>query len=152
AAQSDWLRTFNYNTNNFFSYYKMLGGKHTMDATLGMSFQKANNDQTNVTGQDFPSDDLRKLASAGQITGGFSFAQQYSFLSYFSRVNFKFSEKYLLSLSGRVDGSSRFGADKRYGFFPALSAGWILSEESFIKDSGVLSFLKLRGSVGRVGN
>ncbi|HZY77872.1 MAG TPA: TonB-dependent receptor [Cyclobacteriaceae bacterium] len=152
AGQSDWLRTFNYNTNNFFSYNKLLGGKHLMDATLGMSFQKATNDQTNVTGQQFPSDDLKKLASAGQITGGFSFAQQYSFLSYFSRVNFKFSDKYLLTLSGRADGSSRFGADNRFGFFPAISAGWILSEESFINDAGPLSFLKVRASAGRVGN
>ncbi len=59
AGQSDWLRTFNYNTNNFFTYSKLIG-RHTIDATLGMSFQKATNDQTNVTGQDFPSDDLQK--------------------------------------------------------------------------------------------
>jgi TonB-linked SusC/RagA family outer membrane protein len=152
AGQSDWLRVFNYNTNNFFNYSKLLGGKHTIDATLGMSFQKATSDQTNVTGQDFPTDDLQKLASAGEITGGFSFATQYSFLSYFSRVNFKFSDKYLLSVSGRVDGSSRFGVNNRYGFFPAISAGWLISEESFIDESSVLSFLKLRASAGRVGN
>jgi TonB-dependent starch-binding outer membrane protein SusC len=151
AGQSDWLRTFNYNTNNFLTYNTLIG-KHTIDATLGMSFQKASNEQTNVTGQDFPSDDLKKLVSAGQITGGFSFAQQYSFLSYFSRVNFKFSDKYLLSLSGRVDGSSRFGADNRYGFFPAVSAGWIISQEQFLSENGTLSFLKLRASAGRVGN
>ena len=152
AGQSDWLRTFNYNTNNFFNYSTLFGGKNTIDATLGMSFQKATIDQTNVTGQDFPSDDLRKLQSAGEITGGFSFATQYSFLSYFSRVNFKFAEKYLLSLSGRADGSSRFGADNRFGFFPAVSAGWIISQESFLVDNSALSFLKLRASAGRVGN
>lgn len=152
AGQSDWLRTFNYNTNNFFSYSKVFGGNNTVDATLGMSFQKATIDQTDVTGQDFPSDDLRKLQNAGEITGGFSFATQYSFLSYFSRINFKFSDKYLLSLSGRADGSSRFGADNRFGFFPAVSAGWILSQESFLQDNGTLSFLKLRASAGRVGN
>ncbi|HMJ69282.1 MAG TPA: TonB-dependent receptor [Cyclobacteriaceae bacterium] len=151
-GQSDWLRTFNYNTNNFFNYSKIIGSRNTIDATLGMSFQKAVTDQTSVLGQDFPSDDLQKLASAGEITGGTSFQQQYSFLSYFSRVNFKFADKYLLSLSGRVDGSSRFGADNRYGFFPAISAGWIISEESFIKESSTVSFLKIRASAGRVGN
>lgn len=152
AAQSDWLRTFNYNTNNFFNFNKTLGGSFNIDATLGMSFQKAQTDQTNVAGQDFPTDDLKKLFNAGQITTGFSFATSYSFLSYFSRVNMKFSDKYLLSLSGRVDGSSRFGKDNRYGFFPAASAGWIISNESILKTSELVSFLKLRASAGRVGN
>jgi len=151
-GQSDWLRTFNYNTNNFFTYNKMLGQKNTIDATLGTSFQKSTSDQSTVQGQRFASDDLQKLATAGRITGGASSLDQYTFLSYFSRVNFKFSDKYLLSLSGRVDGSSKFGADKRYGFFPAASAGWIISEEDFVGESDVLSFLKLRASGGTVGN
>jgi TonB-linked SusC/RagA family outer membrane protein len=67
-------------------------------------------------------------------------------------LNYKFNEKYLLGLSARVDGSSRFGADSRYGFFPAVSAGWILSEESFIKNINLISFLKLRASWGKTGN
>ena len=151
-GQSDWLRVFNYNTNNFFTYNKTFGESTVLDATLGMSFQKATTDQTQVIGQDFPSDDFRKLQSAGEITGGFSFATQYSFLSYFSRVNLKFKDKYLVSLSGRVDGSSRFGTENRFGFFPAASAGWIISNEQFLNTSDKVSFLKLRGSVGLIGN
>jgi len=151
-GQSDWLRTFNYNTNNFFSYNKMLGDKTSIDATLGMSFQKATSDQTQVYGQEFPSDDLQKLANAGKITGGLSNQTVYSFLSYFARVNMKFADKYLLSASGRIDASSRFGPDNRYGFFPAVSAGWIISEEGFLKGQDALSFLKLRASTGKVGN
>lgn len=151
-GQSDWLRVVNYNTNNFLNYSRALGTQHTMDATLGMSFQKATTDQTQVIGQEFPSDDLRKLQSAGKITGGLSFATQYSFLSYFARTNFKFFDKYLLSVSGRIDGSSRFGVENRYGFFPAASAGWILSNESFLKDSNLLGFLKIRASYGLLGN
>ncbi len=150
-GQSDWLRVINYNTNNFFTYSKVFGSV-ALDATLGMSFQKAVTDQSQVRGQEFPADDFRKLNDAGEITGGFSFATQYSFLSYFSRVNMKVADKYLLSVSGRVDGSSRFGADNRYGFFPAASAGWILSSEGFLSESDVLSFLKIRASIGRVGN
>jgi TonB-linked SusC/RagA family outer membrane protein len=151
-GQSDWLRAFNYTTNNFFSYNRLLGGKHVMDATLGMSFQKATTDQTTVVGQEFPSDDLQKLQNAGEITGGTSLVNAYSFLSYFARANFKFSDKYLLSVSARVDGSSRFGPDERFGYFPAISAGWLISEESFIDEAGPLSFLKLRASAGLVGN
>jgi TonB-linked SusC/RagA family outer membrane protein len=151
-GQSDWVRSFNYTTNNFFTYNNTVGDKLSVDATLGMSFQKSALETAQVSGQEFPNDNFQKLRSAGEIVSGDSYANVYTFLSYFSRVNLKFSDKYLLSLSGRVDGSSRFGADNRYGFFPAVSAGWIISEESFIDDSGPLSFLKLRASVGRVGN
>ena len=86
------------------------------------------------------------------IKGGTSAGSNSAFLSYFARANYKFSNRYLLSLSGRVDGSSVFGSDKRYGFFPAVSAGWVMSEENFLKGSTTLSFLKLRGSWGLTGN
>ena len=150
-GQSDWLRTFNYNTNNFLTYNKMVG-RLSIDATAGMSFQKAVTDQTEVYGQEFPSDDLQTLASAGKITGGFSSQTSYTFLSYFARVNLKFADKFLLSASGRIDGSSRFGSDNRYGFFPSISGGWIISEEGFLKGQSTVSFLKLRASTGKVGN
>jgi TonB-linked SusC/RagA family outer membrane protein len=151
-GQSDWLRTFNYNTNNFFTYNKMLGSRLSLDATMGMSYQKSTTDISDVQGQQFPSDDLQKIVAAGKITGGFSTLQVYSILSYFARVNLKFADKYLFSASGRIDGSSRFGPDNRYGVFPAVSAGWIMSEEGFLKGQTVVSFLKPRASAGTVGN
>ena len=151
-AQSDWFRTFNYNTNNYFNYVKRFGGIHNIDATLGMSYQKYSSNFTNAFGEDFPVDALRTLASAGRITGGTSTLTESSFLSYFARANYKLNEKYLVTLSGRIDGSSRFGKDNKYGFFPAASLGWILSEEEFLKSVNWLSFLKLRGSFGLTGN
>lgn len=116
-AQSDWFRTFNYNTNNYFNYVKRFGGIHNIDATLGMSYQKYSSNFTNAFGEDFPVDALRTLASAGRITGGTSTLTESSFLSYFARANYKLNEKYLVTLSGRIDGSSRFGKDNKYGFF-----------------------------------
>jgi len=150
-GQSDWLRTFNYNTNNFSPTTKVRR-KISLDATLGTSFQKSTTDQSEVYGQEFPSDNLQTLASAGKITGGFSSQNGYTFLSYFARANMKFSDKYLLSGSLRYDASSRFGKDNRYGYFPAISAGWIISEEGFLKGQNTVSFLKLRASTGKVGN
>ncbi len=149
---SEWYRGTNYNTNNYFNYATNIKDRHDVDATLGMAFQKYSSQSAWVEGQDFPVDDLNRLASAGEITGGSSSASESSFLSYFLRTNYKFDDKYLLSLSGRIDGSSRFGKDNRYGFFPAVSAGWIISQESFLANSDVLSFLKLRGSWGITGN
>ena len=117
-----------------------------------MSFQKGLLRSSDVTGEGFPTDRFTKIASAAKITSGESFETAYSFLSYFGRANYKFLDRYLLGATVRVDGSSRFGRDKRYGTFPSVSAGWIISEEGFLKESETLSFLKLRGSYGLTGN
>ena len=151
-GESDWYRSLNFTSNNYFSFNKTFGLNHDISATAGMAYQEYSSEQAQVYGQDFPVDALQKLASAGEITGGTSSSSNSSFLSYFARVNYKFADKYLLGLSGRTDGSSRFGANRKYGYFPAVSAGWIVSEESFLQKSSVLSFLKLRGSWGLSGN
>lgn len=151
-GQSTWFRRVNYNTNNYLNYINTFKEKHFIDATLGMSFQNFKTDYSTVYGQDFPVDALKKLASAGTITGGSSTLTESSILSYFARANYKFNNKYLFSVSGRIDGSSRFGKESKYGFFPAASAGWVLSEENFLKNVKAISFLKLRGSFGLTGN
>lgn len=125
---------------------------HDLGFDLGSEFFTSENTYTLVEGEQFPSDEFKTLASAASITAGTSTITNYSFLSYFGRARYNFARKYLLNLSARVDGSSRFGQDKRYAFFPAASAGWVLSEEGFLKDNSLLSFLKLRASWGVSGN
>ena len=71
---------------------------------------------------------------------------------FFGRINYDFDGRYLLELNGRYDGSSRFASDHRWGFFPSVSAGWALTEESFMPKSEILTYLKLRGSYGTLGN
>ena len=151
-GESDWFRSLDYNANNYFNFKKKFAGVHDVDAVAGMSYQRYNSESANVFGEQFPVASLQKLASAALIKGGSSSETNSSFLSYFARANYKFDNKYLLSVSGRIDGSSVFGSDTRYGFFPAVSAGWVVSEESFLKNSGLISFLKLRGSWGLTGN
>ncbi|PWK29436.1 TonB-linked SusC/RagA family outer membrane protein [Arcicella aurantiaca] len=141
----------NLNTNNFFAFNEIFG-KHTVDATLGMSYQNSVTKRHFIEGQDFPSDAYQTIFTAARKTDGESSETAFSFLSYFARVNYKFSDRYLVGLSARIDGSSRFGANNRYGFFPAASAGWVLSEEDFLKNNKAVSFLKLRASYGRTGN
>lgn len=70
----------------------------------------------------------------------------------FARLNYSYKSKYLLTLNGRYDGSSRFNKNDRFGFFPSVSVGWKVSEENFLKDSEFISLLKLRGSYGKLGN
>ncbi|MDO1445358.1 TonB-dependent receptor [Rhodocytophaga aerolata] len=149
---SNQVRSFNYTTNNTLNYNKIFNDVHTLDLLGGISYQEANVRGTSVEGRGFPNDNFQRIASAARITSGSSNETGYSFLSYLARANYKFMDKYLFALSGRIDGSSRFGQNNRYGFFPAASAGWILSEESFMQNSNVLSFLKLRASYGLTGN
>lgn len=141
----------NYTTNNFLKFDKTIGD-HTFDITGGMSFQKSRSDAAFIRAQQFPSDAYKSISGAAQIIQASAGPNNFAFLSYFARGNYKFKDRYLLSLSGRVDGSSRFGANNRYGFFPAASVGWIISEESFMQNLTFLSNLKLRASYGLTGN
>lgn len=141
----------NYNTNTYFSY-AYSKGIHNLGATLGMQYQQSQAKYNFTEGTDFPSDSYQKIASAANKTGGSSSQTDYRFLSYFLRSNYSLKDKYLITASGRIDGSSRFGKNARYGFFPSVSAGWIVSNEKFLRKLDVISFLKLRTSYGVVGN
>ncbi len=139
-------------TNNYFSYKKTLAENHALDFTLGTSYESSTIKGNSVTGTQFASDAYRTIDNASQITAGTSYTTGYTLVSYFGRASYAFAGKYLLGGSARVDGSSRFGIERRYGIFPAGSIGWVVSEESFLKDNHVLSLLKLRASIGKTGN
>ncbi len=143
---------FNYNTNNFLTFNKVFDQKHDLNVIAGMSYQQSKRTSIDATGRNFPSDAYKTIASGATKADANSFERTFTFLSYFSRLNYKFDNKYLIGLSGRIDGSSRFGANNRYGFFPSASAGWIVSEENFLKDVRQISFLKVRASYGYTGN
>ena len=139
-------------STNTLNYRKMFGDDHDLEALAGMEYQTGTTKAANVTGRGFPSNRFSKIASAAIIEAGSSTETGFAFVSYFARANYKLMNKYLFGASFRVDGSSRFGKENRYGTFPSVSAGWIITEESFLENSNALSFLKLRASVGRTGN
>ncbi|MFT3846426.1 MAG: TonB-dependent receptor [Lacibacter sp.] len=139
-------------STNTFSYNKSFGDNHVLDALAGMEYQRGQSSGASVTGLAFPNDKFTKIASAAIISDGSSSETGFRFVSYFARANYKFKDRYLLGGSFRVDGSSRFGKDNPYGSFPAVSVGWILSEENFMKQIDVISFLKIRSSYGVTGN
>ncbi|UOG73874.1 TonB-dependent receptor [Hymenobacter tibetensis] len=141
-----------YTTNNFLTFRKTFNEVHLVEAVGGMAYEERRIKANSVTAQQFPSDAYTKITSAASITAGSSSETSSSLLSYFGRGTYSYSSKYLLSASFRVDGSSRFGKNNRYGFFPAASLGWVLTEEGFLSEQNVLSFLKPRVSIGRTGN
>lgn len=153
-GNGDNISTFvlNTNTNNFFNYNKNFGEKSNLDAVLGTSYQKVTTKYSTITGTDFPSDAYKKLGSAATKVTATSNENAYSFLSYFFKANYKYDNKYLLGFSTRIDGSSRFGANHRYGVFPAGSVAWVVSEEEFLKMVPAVSLLKARLSYGLTGN
>jgi len=141
-----------YTFNNYLTYKTILNTRHSLDFTLGTSYEFNNRLDNDVQGKNFPSDAYRTIQSAAVISSGFSRQSEYSFVSYFARASYAFQSKYLISVSGRDEASSRFGANNRYGFFWAGSVGWMITEENFLKNSNTLSNLKLRGSYGITGN
>lgn len=141
-----------FNTNNYFTYTPNIGERVKLSALLGMSYLQNDFRQSNEQAEDYPSPAVKNLAGATNVTFANSLNDRYNFLSYFLRANATFDDKYIIGASARVDGSSRFGPDNRYGVFPAVSAGWILSEENFLKNSNMVNYLKLRGSWGITGN
>lgn len=126
-------------------------GHHHIDALAGYTASKFKQESSIVNGTDYPNDDIPWINQAATTTGT-SNADQWSLLSAIGRLNYNYKGKYLLSGSLRSDGSSRFGSDRKYGYFPAISAGWIISDETFMKAIPTVSYLKLRSSYGATGN
>jgi TonB-linked SusC/RagA family outer membrane protein len=141
----------NFSGSAFLNFNKTFDAS-TIDIAAGTEYQQSRTKTSTTSAQDLPSDAFRLAVAAAKPTLVTATQQDFTFLSYFARANYKFSEWFLVSGSARIDGSSRFGANNRYGFFPAGSVGVVLSELDFLKDNEVLSFLKVRASAGRTGN
>lgn len=141
-----------FTVNNYFTYKDSFGADNTLDATVGTSYEYYDNTGNDIQGQQFPSDSYKQIIDAAVKAGGYSKRAEYSFVSYFARANYAYKSKYLLSVSATAQGSSRFSSNNRYGYFPAASAGWVLTQEDFLKDSKIFSNLKLKGSYGLTGN
>lgn len=141
-----WLST------NTLNYVNDFGEDHSVNALLGYSFETSYYDAIAVEGSGFVSDALPNVNSAATKTTTDAVGSQWALLSYFSRLNYAFRNKYIFEVSARRDGSSRFGSENRYGNFYAVSGGWILSEESFFQNNPLVNFMKLSASFGTSGN
>ena len=145
---------FNWLIENQLTYTTTINEKHNLSAILVQSAQKETAKSNNVTATDYPNDYIQTI-SGGTVTKGASEKAQWSIASYLARVQYSFSGKYMLSAAIRADGSSRFGKNNRWGYFPSASAAWRVTEESFFKEQSALSFIndmKLRVSYGVTGN
>jgi len=138
--------------NNLLNYKKTILQIHNFDVLLGQSFEKYQRRSSYIEAIDFPNPNLQYIASAGQIRAAETRATDRGLSSYFSQIRYNYSYKYIVGLTARFDGSSKFGKNNRYGFFPALSIAWRISEEPFMKKYKSISELKLKGGIGLAGN
>lgn len=152
AVYASSVNTESYVFSNYFTYDKTFAEKHNLNVVAGMEFNKYNRRYQDVNSIYFPNDDFHTIDGGAEVNEGHGSETDYAFVSQFGRLNYSFAGKYLFKASVRRDGSSRFGKNERFGVFPAFSAGWVMSQESFLKDNTVLTYLKLKGSWGKLGN
>tara|TARA_R110002033_G_scaffold83103_7_gene134057 strand:+ start:10349 stop:13660 length:3312 start_codon:yes stop_codon:yes gene_type:complete len=127
--------------------------KTKLDVLLGSTFQRESTQQLVQKGTGFPNNNLiQNISAAETIEILDDMDSEYSYQAFFGRVNLNFADKYILNLTGRRDGSSRFGPGKQFGNFGAVGLAWLFSNENIFSDSSILSFGKLRLSYGTTGS
>jgi len=155
---------FDYTFDAFVNYERDFNDVHSVKVMLGTSVFKTMGRFNTILTSDASGEDLNNVAIGGPVLNGDGLeifknnnnGDNLSFdsrlLSYFTRLQYAYDGKYLFSAVIRRDGSSNFGPKNKFGFFPTASVGWVASEEDFLKDSNLVSFLKLRASYGIIGN
>ena len=150
-----WKKQIYWLNENYFNYNKEFNNKSRLNVMLGLSWQQRLAEMVSSTSQNF-SDDFYQWHNlgAGTVTmPSESSDYGWSINSYFARVNYSLKERYLFTATGRYDGSSKFGKNNKYAFFPSFAFAWRASEESFLKSIHWLNNLKVRTSgIGETGN
>lgn len=146
--------TTNWLNENTLSWNKEINEDHQISLLGGITFQQNHYEGVTASSQDYVNDVLKynSLQAGATYNQPSSSNTDWSLISYLARANYNFKERYLLSVSARVDGSSRFGTNNKYALFPSGSFAWRLIEEDFIQDLGFFDNLKLRTSYGFTGN
>ncbi|MVM38000.1 SusC/RagA family TonB-linked outer membrane protein [Spirosoma sp. HMF3257] len=143
--------SINFLTNGALTYSHQFG-EHSINALAGLEYRSDTRNGTSGTATGFPTSDFQYISAAANYTAMSSFWTGYHRASAFGKIDYNYNSRYFLSLIGRYDGSSRFGANNLFGFFPSISGSWLVSDEAFLKGNPVLTELKLRASFGSTGN
>ncbi len=136
---------------NTLSFNKKIS-KHSVEALVGSVVQKYRWENSNITTENFASDGIITTNAGSVIATAENNKSEKTNVSYLSRLNYSFDDKYLVTANFRADGSSVFGPKNRWGYFPSFSLGWRLSQESFLEQVAFLNDLKIRAGWGVVGN
>lgn len=153
ASTSNEKQTF-WSWENYLTYHKTFSKIHAFTGLLGVSWQESNTFLINQGSRNFPTDyfTFNNLGAGSDNLFVSSNDSRHALNSYFGRINYSLMGKYLLTVTGRVDGSSKFGDNNKYSFFPSAALAWRISDEDFMANQRLISNLKLRSSYGRTGN
>jgi len=145
--------SFYWQEETYLNYNKEIGD-HRINGVIGLSWQERTAETNAISARGFSDNFFRfnSIQAASQPGAPTSSYDRWSMNSYFLRGSYSYRSKYLLTFTGRIDGSSRFGANNKYGIFPSVGLGWVLSQERFLADIDVIDELKLRSSYGITGN
>jgi TonB-linked SusC/RagA family outer membrane protein len=134
--------------------YNLTKGNHSFSGLLGFTTQQTQIKESNMVGRNFPTDNFETLNQAAQIDQALTntLKDRIGLISYLGRFTYDYKNKYLLAVSFRMDGSSYFAEGQKYGSFPAVSAGWGIGKEEFMKNISWISNMKIRASYGATGN
>jgi TonB-dependent starch-binding outer membrane protein SusC len=152
GVRQESLEDISFTNFHTLDWNKNIGTAHTINALVGYSIEQFYLARFDARNQGYLGNEITDLVGGStnpQVGGSTSKSR---LLSYFGRVSYSLHDKYLFETNFRYDGSSRFGKENRWGFFPSLSAGWRINEEDFLKDNKHVSNLKLRASWGQLGN
>ena len=140
-------------SENYFNYNKTIGD-HVVTGLVGLSWSENTYDRIYARGNRFSTNFYKwnNLGAGSDTPEVASNNARDALNSYFARANYSYKGKYMLTATGRIDGSSKFGSNNKYAFFPSVGAGWRISQEGFLADSETVSNLKLRASAGQTGN
>lgn len=152
-ADFDEYRRNNLLNENLLKYNKEFG-RHRLDITAGFTYQTENYTHTSASGKGFPSDAYKywNMGIAASPDNPSTFKNEWTLLSYLGRINYVLDDKYLFTVTGRADGSSKFGNNNKWGIFPSAAFAWRINNEAFMQDVDAVSNLKLRLSYGQSGN
>ncbi|WP_149277573.1 SusC/RagA family TonB-linked outer membrane protein [Pareuzebyella sediminis] len=153
ASSSNSKETF-WSIENYLTYTKQINENNSLTALLGVSWQQTNNFFVVAQSRNFPTDffEYNNLGAGTENIGVGSNARREALNSYFGRINYNLLGKYLFTVTGRADGSSKFGDNNKFSFFPSAAVAWRISDEDFLAENETISNLKLRTSYGVTGN
>ncbi len=154
TANVDNKRFNSWQFENYFTYLKDFGDIHSINAMLGFSWQHTDYFGSYASSSKYADFyyQFNNLGAGATMNAPSSGANANGLNSYFTRINYTLLNKYLFTFTGRIDGSSKFGQDNQYAFFPSAAVAWKINEENFLKDHETISNLKLRMSYGATGN
>jgi TonB-linked SusC/RagA family outer membrane protein len=150
AATSGIIQNSSWLNEQTLTYRKKFG-KHNLGILAGNTLQSNTYERTFLDGKGFANNSFTQISSASVITGTQNWSKN-TLASFFGKIDYSFNDRYLVDVSLRADGSSKFGPNRKWGYFPSAGAAWRVKQENFLKDVAVISDLKLRASYGVTGN